>query len=457
MPHTFSISKAVDEWRSRLDKYSVEQQLVMARIASAHKADLAGHFYAQMLADPEANAFLSHDEVKTRLNSSMQRWIESLFASDNLPELESLAAQQVKIGEVHARIGIPVHLVLRGARALKNRLQQILSDDTQAAAEQHSLAHLAADIIDLAMEIMSFAFSSSHDRNSRAEEAYRLFAVSQNIASEKERQRACLLDWENRLMFDQAMGLAADQLPAIKSSEFGLWFRHKGAHAFEGATETRLILESMARIDDILLPTASFDDQQERIAHLREIRDQSKSIAYHLDLLFERNNELESGRDVLTRLLNRKFLPVVLGKQVNAARLQNNEFAVLAIDIDHFKTINDQYGHEAGDMVLQQLATLLVNGSRAGDYLFRLGGEEFLMVLVDVSPQQALRKAEKLRQIVSDETFRLPRQQTLQLTVSIGLASFDGHPDYQNLLRKADEALYQAKHKGRNQVVIAAE
>lgn len=457
MPYNFSVTKAVDEWRARLEKYSPEQQQQLVLLAENNKVLLADHFYQQMLNDPEANAYLSHDEVKSRLSLSMQNWIAGLFAATDSKELERLAAQQVKIGEVHARISIPVHLVLRGARALKNQLHLILQQSDLSTEQANQLDRLAADIIDLAMEVMSFAFSSSHERNSRAEEAYRLFAVSQNIASEKDRQRACLLDWENHLMFDQAMGLAADQLPMIKASEFGLWFRHKGAHAFEGAPEASLILQAMERIDTTLLPTASFSDQRERVNHLREIRDQTKSIAYHLDLLFERSSELESGRDVLTRLLNRKFLPVVLGKQVAAARQQNAEFAVLAIDIDHFKNINDEFGHEAGDMVLQQLATLLVNGSRAGDYLFRLGGEEFLMLLVDVNPQNALRKAEKLRQSISHEVFRLPRQQEITLTLSIGLANFTGHPDYQQLLRRSDEALYAAKHNGRNRVVVAGE
>ena len=128
---------------------------------------------------------------------------------------------------------------------------------------------------------------------------------------------------------------------------------------------------------------------------------------------------------------------------------------MLALDIDHFKRINDGYGHEAGDRVLQQLAALLVNNSRAGDYLFRLGGEEFLMLLVDTGLNGARRAAEKLRASVEREVFRLPQEQTLSVTMSIGLACFDGHPDYQQMMRRADEALYKAKEGGRNQVVQA--
>ena len=160
---------------------------------------------------------------------------------------------------------------------------------------------------------------------------------------------------------------------------------------------------------------------------------------------------------MLTRLLNRKFLPVVLGKSVDHARSNGASFAVLAIDIDHFKQINDGHGHEAGDMVLQQMASLLTHNTRGGDYLFRLGGEEFLLLLVDTPLAGARRAAEKLCAQVAAEAFHLPRDQTAQVTVSIGVAAFNGHPDYQTLLRRADAALYQAKHAGRNGVVVAAD
>jgi hypothetical protein len=109
-----------------------------------------------------------------------------------------LIAEQRKIGEVHARIGIPVHLVLRGARCLKDRFVQLLHEASDLSAEgQYAVMRLASDTIDLAMEIMGHAYSVSHDRNSRSEEAYRLFAITQNIANEKEQQRAALFDWEN--------------------------------------------------------------------------------------------------------------------------------------------------------------------------------------------------------------------------------------------------------------------
>lgn len=457
MPRLSSDVLAAD-WQQHLNSFAPHIQQLTADLATRYQTELAERFYTVMLQHSEAAVFLSHDEVKNRLSNSMQKWICSLYATQNLADIHTVIAHQHKIGEVHARISIPVHLVLRGARLLKERLKEFILTELEPQDIQPAISY-AEVLIDMAMEIMSQAYTNSHERNSRAEESYRLFAITQNIANEKERQRAALLDWENQLMFDHAMGLSAEQLPRLRSSEFGLWFRHKGSHSFEGAKEMAVILDAMTQIDDVLLPLfglrQNIDEPSGKVQLLRELREQAKSILYHLDLLFEQNNELESGRDVLTRLLNRKFLSVVLSKQVTSARSSGHSFAALAIDLDHFKQINDSYSHEAGDLVLQQLGAMLLNKSRAGDYLFRMGGEEFLLLLIDVDRANAEHTAEKIRKLIAAEQFRLPQGATVQLTASMGLAMFTGHPDHQQLLRRCDAALYQAKHNGRNQLVIA--
>lgn len=451
-----AIELLATEWSELLASFAAPIRRYVAELAQQHHDALATHFYEQMLQNAGASQFLSHDQVKTRLHGSMGRWVTGLFASGPDDDLQSVIAYQSQIGEVHARIDLPVHFVLRGARTLKSKFATLLLESPVLdSAQRFEAARFISASIDMAMEIMSNAYSSSRDRTARAEESYRLFSVAQNVAAEKERQRAALLDWENQLMFDRAIGLAAAQLPRISAAEFGLWFRHKGAHAFQGASETTHILEAMRRIDDVLLPMSDVADEDapQRIQRLRELREETKGIGFHLDRLFEQHSELEAGRDALTRLLSRKFLSVVLGKEVSYARSTGTTFAVLAIDIDHFKNVNDSYGHEAGDMVLQQFAAVLSNSSRAGDYVFRLGGEEFLMVLVDVDLAAARRAAEKLRRLTAGEIFRLPQERTLSVTISIGLSLHDGHPDFLRTLRRADAALYRAKHEGRNRIV----
>lgn len=439
-------------WSVLLARFPATELQQTLDVTTQHSKQLADAFYQYMLQDSKASVYLSHDLVRGRLNNSMQAWLAELFTSGSVAELEGIVAKQAKVGDVHARIGIPVHLVLRGARCLKEQLFMLLQQ------AQLSQPQLALELIDLAMEIMSQAYSHSHERYSRTEEAYRLFSAVQNVSYEREKQRAALLDWENHVMFDCAVGLAPAQLPRIAASEFGLWFRHKGAYSFEGAPEATHILRAIHQIDEQLLPAfdlSSGRDAEQHLTLLRDLREQVKAIRFQLDALFERHQELEGGRDVLTRLLNRKFLPAVLSKEVSFSRQYQTLFAVMAIDIDHFKQINDNFGHEAGDMVLQQISALLSNNCRSGDYLFRLGGEEFLIVLVDIDTADAAKVAEKIRRQVENESFLLPREQVIHLTVSIGLAMHSGHPDYQQTLRSADEALYQAKDQGRNRVTVA--
>src|SRR5690606_18049707 len=212
-------------------------------------------------------------------------------------------------------------------------------------------------------------------------------------------------------------------LPRLGDSEFGLWFRHKASHAFQGSPESTSILTYIRSIDSQLeaLREGVGERHELPIDLLRKTREQTKSIRFLLDSLFEQANDLEAGRDALTHLLNRKFLPVVMSKEVIYSRQSGHSFAVLLIDVDHFKQINDTHGHEAGDLALQQIASLLTSNTRGGDYAFRHGGEEFLLVLVDIEASRALQVAEGLRQRIAAEPFRVGGQ-TLQLTVSIGVA-----------------------------------
>ena len=219
-------------------------------------------------------------------------------------------------------------------------------------------------------------------------------------------------------------------------------------------------LERIARISDgyqslVREQNLSLSERYHR--QLRQLEKVARISDRYQDMLRDLNQALKdaSQRDVLTGLANRRLLMERLREEELRSQRSGRPFVLAMLDVDHFKQINDGYGHEAGDLVLQQLAILFGNHSRGGDYVFRLGGEEFLVVLVDINANSALGVAEKLRRQIEQERFQLPGNQTLQLSVSIGLALHDGHPDYQHTLRRADEALYAAKHGGRNRVVVA--
>ncbi len=162
-----------------------------------------------------------------------------------------------------------------------------------------------------------------------------------------------------------------------------------------------------------------------------------------------------SQRDPLTGLYNRAEWTEQLEAQHRWLGRYGEPFAVLMIDVDHFKAVNDSHGHAAGDAVLIALAQLLTASSRDVDVLGRFGGEEFCVLLPRTDPVSARRTAERLRQAIGDTEVAW-RQQPIRLTVSIGLAmADDAEESPQQTLVRADQAMYEAKRGGRNRTVVA--
>jgi diguanylate cyclase len=312
-------------------------------------------------------------------------------------------------------------------------------------------------MMDLALELMSASYMRNTEREVRSDEAYRLFSMGQNMAVERERQRYALLEWSQETLFTLHRPMRPVMLQRLINAEFGLWFTHKAAVIFEGSPEIQFIQESMNNIDTMLLPQLqALSPQDEKSNELIiELQSLLQGIKFQLSTLFERQLEVENGRDALTRLLNRRFLPSVMSREIHMAQTQGHSFAALLLDIDHFKVVNDVHGHEAGDMVLQQAAAIIVNAVRNGDFVFRYGGEEVVVMLVEVDAEVAQRIAENIRKQFEATEFLIGQGRSLHATISIGLAMHDGHPDHQYLIRRADQAMYEAKSSGRNRVCIA--
>ncbi|MCA8862678.1 MULTISPECIES: diguanylate cyclase [unclassified Halomonas] len=441
------------EWQTLLERTPKPLRQAVEALVESHGDYFADHFYQVMLEDPHASLFLSNDQVEQRLNPSMRRWLKAMFAVDHA-DFESLVEQQEKVGQVHARIDIPVNLVLNGARQLKQAFYQQINATFKSPLSPGDASVYVSDHIDMAMEIMSHAYSVASDRNARTEEAYKLFSLTQSIGDERERQRSALLNWENMLMFAVAAQQDLTTLPRLSNSDFGLWYFHKACHAFEGAPEIATISRHIQQVDREWLEVLLHEDPSQRLQALSEIRDAARTVLMLLDDVLERASGLDAGRDSLTRLLNRKFLSVVLSREIEIARHSELCFALLMVDIDHFKSINDTHGHDAGDSVLQQVASILDRSTRGGDYVFRMGGEEFLIVLVNTDHDGSRLFAERLRQSVAKEPMLAGADTLLNVTISVGVTLHDGHPDYHRSLQRADQALYQAKRSGRDRVVV---
>jgi len=196
------------------------------------------------------------------------------------------------------------------------------------------------------------------------------------------------------------------------------------------------------------LCVVDFIPRQLHPKQLETLRILARQVMCQLEL------NLQAMRDPLTELYNRRQLEEGLHREVLRARRTGAQVGVMAIDVDHFKRVNDTLGHEAGDIALRGIAAELASCVREEDIACRAGGEEFVIILPGTGEAALRSRAEAVRSTI--EEARIPAGDgTLKLTVSIGLASFPSYGDSgPAVLRAADVALYKAKAAGRNRVVI---
>jgi diguanylate cyclase (GGDEF)-like protein len=186
--------------------------------------------------------------------------------------------------------------------------------------------------------------------------------------------------------------------------------------------------------------------------HLELVRFISMTIA--LDIENVRLHRV-AVTDPLTGAYNREFLMQRLPQEIEAAIDRDRSLSLAMIDVDHFKAVNDQYGHSVGDVVLAEVARRLRSAIRAGDLLVRYGGEEFLAVLPKADAGRAWEVGERMRQRVCERAFDVGDGLALLLRVSVGIAQWRIGETMPDLIERADIALYEAKERGRNRVEVA--
>lgn len=170
--------------------------------------------------------------------------------------------------------------------------------------------------------------------------------------------------------------------------------------------------------------------------------------------------EAENITDPLTQVYNRRYLDRRLTEEVARSKRYSLELSVLMLDIDHFKQVNDTYGHQAGDVTLSTLGSLIKADLRDLDVVARYGGEEFLVICTNTPIEGAVVVAERLRHLVESHQVEIADgsggSQTIKISISIGVANFSASVDSKDkLVQAADQALYRAKTEGRNRVIVA--
>ena len=188
------------------------------------------------------------------------------------------------------------------------------------------------------------------------------------------------------------------------------------------------------------------------------VRTQIRRQRYALELRQSVTNTMALAvTDDMTGLYNRRYFDRHLGVMLGKAQTQERDMALMILDIDHFKSVNDTYGHDIGDAVIREFAVRLKRNIRGIDLACRFGGEEFVVLMPDTDFRQAELIAERVRQSIGDRVFDVGAGRPLSVTVSAGVTLNESASDSpESLIKRADVALYRAKREGRNRVVFDA-
>lgn len=215
----------------------------------------------------------------------------------------------------------------------------------------------------------------------------------------------------------------------------------------------------LASFEHIFNSVGRFKEAQ--INRVKTTQDELAIIKEQMQLTEEESQRLKQSlqeqrfrafNDPLTELPNRYAYNDRISTEYSRWRRYRTPLSLVVIDIDYFKKVNDEHGHQGGDKVLKAIAQTLQEGIRESDFIARFGGEEFVMLMPETNLNEATKAINKLRLLIANQTIKLSSQVALKVTVSCGVAEFEGSDSADDVFRKADTALYRAKQKGRNQV-----
>lgn len=429
-------------------RYSAELMQQVHAAIEEDAAEIADGFYRSMLETPGSGDFLTMEVVSERLHASMTQWVRSLFVARQRSDLEVFVDQQIEIGRVHARIDLPIHLFAHGIRAIKRGLfESLLGRVQNKPLETTQQVHEILDIVTALITESYLIYLTSTERQTQA---LKMDVVGRHLVVECERMRASLLDWLRHALTD--FHQHTDVVPSVRESEFGLWAMHKAGMLLEDNADVQDLCNEVNFIDQATQALFASQNNEQQAVALQQLNAVVTQTTWKLMSLSDQLHEVETGRDPLTSMFNRRYLEPILKREVRYSIRHHRPFALMLLDIDYFKRFNDQHGHAAGDEALRQVAIAIGETVRVSDVVFRYGGEEFMILLSEMNQQAALVVAEKLRSAIAAVSVSVEAGREERLTVSIGVAIHDGHPDYEKVIDRADKALYQAKDEGRNRV-----
>ncbi|MDD5160583.1 MAG: sensor domain-containing diguanylate cyclase [Sulfuricurvum sp.] len=359
---------------------------------------------------------------------------------------------------------------------LKNAIEEIIFENGNLSfslqSEIDSLTLQMANDLAINFEIITSNNQNYKSENSNLLAEYKKAVDLSNIVS-KTNPKGVITYVNDK--FCEISGYSRDELvgkphniirhPDMPREAFkDLWDTIKAKKSWNGVVTNMKKNGSQYIVDTTVIPILDVDgDVVEYIAirhditELEETKQQLKNInkamKHKVDELYSMTNTLEQKayKDNLTGINNRENFEEIFGLEIGNANLNNQPLSLIIFDVDNFKLVNDTYGHQAGDILLKDLVSLIENNIKNGDIFARWGGEEFVILTPSTELNGAYNLAENLRKLVQSYVFRYVEN---NLTLSFGIAQLTKEDTKKTLFEKADTALYEAKKNGRNRTEI---
>jgi diguanylate cyclase (GGDEF)-like protein len=330
--------------------------------------------------------------------------------------------------------------------AYRDELRQSVRRLGEALRSTHDLAKMLSVVLETALVAVDGASGAVYLRRARGQELY--VRVGRHLDA---------ADAKKPIPFGQGLAgwVASSGFPVVvPSGEDGPVLADPEPIA---STALAVPLETQSQLVGVLAIYGCADERSFDASDLETILSLARQAGVGIEnVLLHEDAKRMSITDGLTGIWNYRYFQMTMQRDIERAMRRPEQLTLMVIDIDHFKQVNDQHGHQRGDAILIELAQRVLDSIRKIDFLARYGGEEFVIILPDTGEEGALTAAEKIRSAVADMPFGGDGDEPVPVTVSIGFAV---HPTHgvtpQELLGAADKAMYEAKRRGRNRVLGA--
>ncbi len=404
----------------------------------------------------DENSKIFYDEKeKENILKHYKKAVKAIFASDK----DSVIKTFDDLARLKLLKNIPYNIIFSEISFIKNKIANeiLLEKDANALYE---LFELFREVENNIAEI----FLNSYTKELKIKNGNRIKAIE--IFEEKKviKYYEHHLIWLNNLA-DSINTLSTDNFPQIdpKLCEFGKWLNGEGKLIISNNSQYRALHNAHNRLHQLSSRIRSHLNSKNRTEHMLILSMLLKceyiSVDIGIELSFIKSSEYmqKAHYDALTNVLNRNYLDDIYENEFKLSKLTDKSFCIAMCDLDHFKIINDTYGHDIGDQVLKTFASYLKSQLRESDYIIRYGGEEFVIIFPATSLDNGVRFLERFRKNLELLDIEIP-EKNLKITASFGIIEI--HPNnsdryaftIENCIHKVDQKLYIAKKSGRNRI-----